>query len=224
MGNSLFHKQSPEEKKPPTPYDLIEKEVEHLKKGSSVRHGGASKNRSVPWLVIIGFVGLAWLYLMDPFYHAWYKGEAVRAYLYLHQYGSEADVAALVGTHILSLEEIDVLNHKNGTFQDYYKSADDARPSGSMSSLNTKTTSSLCTRTNLRRSIPSGACAAPYSSGLEFSSRSTGPFSIRRLLPSLLASGLLHNCNISSTPPLLVFHGSRKFGTRNAYLIHKIEP
>ncbi len=127
MGNSLFRKESPEDKKPPTPYDLIEKEVQHLKKGSSVRHGGASKNRKMPWLVILGFIGLAWLYLMDPFYHAWYKGEAIRAYLYLHQYGSEADVAALTGAHILSLEEIDVLNHKNGAFRDYFKSADEAR-------------------------------------------------------------------------------------------------
>ena len=124
---SLFHKDSPEEKKAPTPHDLIAKEVEHLKKGTSVRHGGASKNRNVPWLVVIGFVGLAWLYLMDPFYHAWYKGEAIRAYLYLHQYGGQPDIDALVGSHILSPQDIDVLNHRSGTYRDYYSSADDAR-------------------------------------------------------------------------------------------------
>jgi hypothetical protein len=127
MANSLFHKDSPDEKKPPTPYELIEKEVEHLKKGTSVRHGGAARNRKAPWLAILAFMGLAWLYLMDPFLHAWYKGEAIRVYLYLHQYGSEADLATLVGAHLLSLEEIDVLNHKTGSFREYYNSADDAR-------------------------------------------------------------------------------------------------
>ena len=124
---SLFHKDTPEEKKPLNPYDLIEKEVAHLKKGTSVRHGGKARNVKAPWLVIIGFLGLAWLYTMDPFLHAWYKGEAVRAYLYLHQYGSEADITSLTGAHILSLEEIDVLNHRTGSYQDYYKSADDAQ-------------------------------------------------------------------------------------------------
>jgi len=126
MGNSLFHKQSPEDKKAPTPHDLIEKEIQHLKKGTSVRHGGASKNRKMPWLIIIGFLGLAWLYLMDPFYRAWYKGEAIRTYLYLHQYGSQADLANLVNAHLLSLEEIDVLSHRTGDYREYYPSPDAA--------------------------------------------------------------------------------------------------
>jgi hypothetical protein len=126
MEKSLFHKKTPEEKGPANPLDLIEKEIGHLKKGSSVRHGAKGKSRNPPWLIILAFCGLLWLYLMDPFYHAWYKGEAVRAYLYLHNYGAGPEAANLIASQILSAEEIDVLNHRTGSFQNYYKSPDAA--------------------------------------------------------------------------------------------------
>jgi hypothetical protein len=125
MGKSLFHKDTPENR-PPNPLDLIEKEVEHLKKGSSVRHGGKRRSGTAPWLIILGALGLAWLYLMDPCYHAWYKGEAVRAYLYLHAYGSPTDTDALVESGILTAEDLDTLNHRTGSYQEYYKGPDAA--------------------------------------------------------------------------------------------------
>ena len=76
MEKSLFHK-GVARGTIPTPYELIEPEIVHLKKGYSIRHGNKPQRKAPPWLVVIGFLGLAWLYLMDPFIHAWYKGEAV---------------------------------------------------------------------------------------------------------------------------------------------------
>jgi hypothetical protein len=121
MEKSLFHKNSPEEPSP-TPYELIEPEIVHLKKGYSIRHGPKAKKRTPPWLVILAFCGLTWLYLMDPVLHAWYKGEAIRAYLYLHNYGSGPLAENLVATRIFTPDEVDTLNHRQGSFQDYYSS------------------------------------------------------------------------------------------------------
>jgi hypothetical protein len=125
MEKSLFHKKTAEGS-PPTPYELIEPEIVHLKKGYSIRHGQAKKKMS-PWLVIVGACGLAWLYLMDPFLHAWYKGEAARTYLYLHNYGSEPLAESLVATQIFSTDEVNVLNHRHGSYQDYYPSPEAAK-------------------------------------------------------------------------------------------------
>jgi len=128
MEKSLFHKDTPEEKPPPpNPYALIEQEIGHLKKGPSVRHGAKGKNRAPTWLIVIAFCGLAWLYLMDPIYHAWYKGDAIQAYLYLRSFGSSSDLAALAASQILSPEDLDNLNHRSGSFQDYYASPDAAK-------------------------------------------------------------------------------------------------
>jgi hypothetical protein len=59
---------------------------------------------------------------MDPILHAWYKGEAIRAYLYLHNYAAGPQAEELAVTQILSPEEVDTLNHRHGSFQDYYAS------------------------------------------------------------------------------------------------------
>ena len=46
--------------------------------------------------------------------HAWYKGEAVRAYIYLHNYGAgSARRTDLVKSGILTLEEADILNRRH---------------------------------------------------------------------------------------------------------------
>jgi len=126
MAKSLFQKDTPEDAKP-TPYDLIEHEVKHLKKGTGTRRNPKDKTRTPPWIVILAFCGLAWLYLMDPIYHAWYKGEAVRAYLYLRNFGSAEDVAGLTASQILSPEDIESLNHRSGNYRDYYTSPADAK-------------------------------------------------------------------------------------------------
>ena len=121
MRKSLFHKEPPKAT-PPTPFELIEPEIVHLKKGYSIRHGAKPPKKAPPWVLVIGFLGLAWLYLMDPVIHAWYKGEAMRTYLYLHDYGAGPEMQALAASQILSADEIATLNHKQGSFQDYYSS------------------------------------------------------------------------------------------------------
>jgi hypothetical protein len=125
MEKSLFQKNNPE-KPTPTPYELIENEIDHLRKGTSVRYGNKARGGTAPWLIIIGFCGLAWLYFMDPICHAWYKGDAVRTYLYLHAYGTGPQSSALVASGILTPDEVKTLNHRDGAYRDYFASPDEA--------------------------------------------------------------------------------------------------
>ena len=57
MEKSLFQKKRPEDR-PPTPYELIEPEIVHLKKGYSIRHGEKGKKKRPLWLVVLAFAGL----------------------------------------------------------------------------------------------------------------------------------------------------------------------
>ena len=125
MEKSLFRKDTPEGS-PPSPYELIGPEIGHLKKGASIRHGPKFKQSTPPWLIIIAFCALGWLYLMDPFYHAWYKGEAIRTYLYLHNYGTGPLADNLIATQIFTPDEVQILNHRTGSFQGYYVSPEAA--------------------------------------------------------------------------------------------------
>jgi hypothetical protein len=124
MAKSLFQRNAPE-LRPPTNFELIEPEVIHLKKGYSIRYGPKQPKRSV-WLVLLGFCGLAYIYLMDPILHAWYKGEAVKTYLYLHNYGNAQAAQDLINSQILDYGDIQTLNHRTGAFQDDFKSLQDA--------------------------------------------------------------------------------------------------
>jgi len=122
MAKSLFHKDSPEPPSP-TPYDLIGKEIDHLKKkGTSVRHGTNVPNSAAPWVIFLAICVVVGLYIMDPVFHAWDKGDAVRVYLYLHSYGTGPTADKLVATGIFSPDEVDVLNRRTGVFQNYYVS------------------------------------------------------------------------------------------------------
>jgi hypothetical protein len=125
MAKSPFEKDTPP-KAPPSHYELIEHEISHLKKGSSTRHGPGARPKTAPWILVLVFLTLAWLYLMDPPMHAWYKGEAVRAYLYLHNYSNGTLVGQLVATRILSPDEIATLDRRSGSFQSYYASPEAA--------------------------------------------------------------------------------------------------
>lgn len=121
MQKSLFHRDALKEA-PPTPFELIEPEIIHLKKGYSIRHG-EKKPRSAPvWILAIGFLWIVWLYVMDPVIHAWYKGEAAKTYVYLHNYGAGHELEKLVATRILNADEIHTLDNKHGSFQDTYSS------------------------------------------------------------------------------------------------------
>jgi hypothetical protein len=120
MAHSLFQRKNHSHSdEPPTPQELIEREVRHLKKGTSVRYGNRPQKRSL-WLVVLGFAGLIYLYIMDPVLHAWYKSDAIHAYLYLHNYGSGNEVNQLAGCGILSPDELAQLNLRQGSFQDYF--------------------------------------------------------------------------------------------------------
>ena len=125
MEKSLFHRNNPQVPAP-TPHELIQPEVVHLQKRTSTRHGAAASRSTYPWLIILGCCILGGLYSIDPFIHAWDKGEAVRTYLYLHNYGTSPEAAKLAATQILSRDEVETLNRRNGSFQDYYSSLDAA--------------------------------------------------------------------------------------------------
>jgi hypothetical protein len=119
MEKSLFQKSTPKEA-PPTPYELIEPEIVHLKKGYSIRHGPKAKKGAPPWVVGLALCGFVWLYLMDPILHAWYKGEAIRTYLYLHNYDSGPLADQLIASRIFTPDEVIALNRQQGSYQDYY--------------------------------------------------------------------------------------------------------
>ncbi len=121
MENSLFQKDAPVSA-PPNPLKLIESEIGHLKKGSSIRHGPHAQSKKIPALIVIVLCGLVWLYVMDPVLHAWYKGDAVRTYLYLHNYGAGSRARDLVATQIFSPDEVRMLDRRTGSFQDYFTS------------------------------------------------------------------------------------------------------
>jgi hypothetical protein len=121
MSKSLFDKNGPQDR-PLTPHERLAPEIAHLKKGSSVRHGPNAKNRFSPWLIVFLICALIWLYIMDPVIHGWYRGEAVRTYLYLHNYSTGPVVDQLVATGIFAPDEVHTLNNRQGAFQDYYES------------------------------------------------------------------------------------------------------
>jgi hypothetical protein len=60
------------------------------------------------------------LYFLDLPLHAYFRGEAVRNYLYLHHYGSDRKATELVDTGIFRAEELDLLDRRTGSFQGYY--------------------------------------------------------------------------------------------------------
>jgi hypothetical protein len=122
MAKSLFQRNLPEQPPPPNPYELIGPEIEHLRQATDVRHGPKAKGRTTPWTIVLGLCVVAGLYVMDPIMRAWYKGEAIQTYLYLHNYGSTEQADHLLTAQLLSPEEVVVLNHRQGSFQDYYPS------------------------------------------------------------------------------------------------------
>jgi len=63
---------------------------------------------------------------MDPFLYALHKSDAIRIYLYLHTYGAGPETNALIASGIFSQDEIATLNRRQGSFQDYFPSPDQA--------------------------------------------------------------------------------------------------
>jgi hypothetical protein len=123
MGQSLFQRKTEPAKGPLTPIQLIEQEIDHLKKGTSVRHGKKTKRMAASsWILALVLFGVALLYFLDPIEHAWYRYDAIRAYLYLHSYGAGRDANELANCGILRTEEVGQLDNMHANYQDYYDS------------------------------------------------------------------------------------------------------
>jgi hypothetical protein len=106
----------------PAPFarELIEKEIGHLKKGRSVRHAQdqrRGRSHVILWSTLFVLIGL---YAMDPVLFSYHRGEAIRTYLYLHNYGNDKKAAALADCGLLTHDEVHELNRRQGAFQDYF--------------------------------------------------------------------------------------------------------
>jgi len=106
----------------PTPYarELIEHEIEHLKKRRGVRHVQETERAWGKLLICLAVLGVLWLYVMDPFLFSYNRGDAIHVYLYLHNYGSDAKAQAVAASGLLTPNEVTQLDHRQGAFQDYF--------------------------------------------------------------------------------------------------------
>jgi hypothetical protein len=100
--------------------ELIEKEIAHLKKNRSVRHAQEQSRGYSRVLMITAILAMVWIYIMDPVLFAYHRGDAIRAYLYLHNYGSDKKAAALAASGYFSSYERQELDNRLGSFQDYF--------------------------------------------------------------------------------------------------------
>jgi hypothetical protein len=99
---------------------LIDKEIDHLKKRKGVRHAQESTHDWSKMLVVAAVLGVLWLYFMDVFLFSYNRGDAIRAYLYLHNYGDDQKATALANSGLLTPYEVAQLNRRQGSFQDYF--------------------------------------------------------------------------------------------------------
>ena len=115
--------------KDPFSRELIEKEIAHLKKKGSSRNNREAQRYTSRSLLTLAILAVLWFYAMDPFLHAYYRGNAVHAYLYLHNYGDDKKAAALADTRIFTTYEIKQLDERQGSFQDYFRNVEAANES-----------------------------------------------------------------------------------------------
>ncbi len=106
----------------PAPFarELIEKEIEHLKKRRGVRSADNTERAWSKILICAAVAGGLWLYAMDPFYFSYNRGDAIRVYTYLHNYGNDARARAVADCGLLEPSEVTALNRRTGSFQDYF--------------------------------------------------------------------------------------------------------
>jgi hypothetical protein len=118
---SIFSSE-PGDKKPLDPYahERIQREIDHLKKPRPVRDAREQSRRLGIWVTVLAVLALLGLFFMDPVVHSWKRGDAVHAYLYLHNYGREERAQAIAASGIFTSSEIDELNHRQGSFQDFF--------------------------------------------------------------------------------------------------------
>jgi hypothetical protein len=106
----------------PSPFsrDLIEKEIVHLKKGRSTRQAKEERRGRMGGSVFLIVVVLFGLYALDPILFSYNRGEAIRVYLYLHNYGDDRQAEAVGACGLLLPGEVRELNKRQGAFQDYF--------------------------------------------------------------------------------------------------------
>ena len=106
----------------PAPYarELIEKEIDHLKKRRGVRQAHETERAWSKILICAAVVGVLWLYAMDPFLFSYNRGDAIRVYMYLHNYGSDSQARAVAACGLLTPGEVAQLDRRTGSFQDYF--------------------------------------------------------------------------------------------------------
>jgi hypothetical protein len=112
---------SPNADKPaPFARELIEHEIDHLKKRRSVRDAQETQRAWGSMLAFFAVVGVLWLYVMDPFLFSYNRGDAIHVYLYLHNYGSDAKAHEVAASGLLTPNEVTQLDRREGAFQDYF--------------------------------------------------------------------------------------------------------
>jgi hypothetical protein len=118
---SIFSRE-PNEKKPLDPFarERIEQEIGHLKKPRPVRDAREQSRRLGISVTVLAVFALLGLFFMDPVAHSWERGNAIHAYLYLHNFGREEKAQALATSGIFTTSEIDILDHRQGSFQDFF--------------------------------------------------------------------------------------------------------
>jgi hypothetical protein len=116
----------------PSPFarELIEKEIEHLKKRRGTRHAGEHRRTWSKCLFTGVVLGLFWLWGMDAVLFSYNRGDAISVYLYLHNYGNDAKAAAVASSGLLTRAEVKHLDARQGSFQDYFKGTADAEAKG----------------------------------------------------------------------------------------------
>jgi hypothetical protein len=100
--------------------ERIEREVSHLSKKGSVRHMRETRRSGLAWLITLVVIVFLWLFFMDTVLHSFARSDAIRTYLYLHNYGSDKKALELARTGMFTPNEIEILNRRPGSFQDYF--------------------------------------------------------------------------------------------------------
>jgi hypothetical protein len=122
---SIFHKAPVA--RAATVYDRIGPEISHLQKGNSVRDRAEARNKKGTLIASIAILILLGLFFMDPFLFAMHKSNAIKAYIYLHNYGSNSSTQALAASHMFSADELQTMNNRHGSFQSLFTSPADAQ-------------------------------------------------------------------------------------------------
>ena len=102
-------------------------------------------------IIFTAVVVLFALYALDPFLFSYHRGQAIRAYLYLHNYGDDRQAAALADCGLLRPAEVRDLNRRQGAFQDYFAGTGPAENAGDGTSSATWTGCGPCTRATTTR-------------------------------------------------------------------------